>query len=169
MQLTPPAYHADSDEQILPDLKWDRRTLSSLYLISIVQDRSLRSLRSLRASHVPLLRKIQQAAAQVAHERFGLGSSAEEARGKLRCFVHHQPSYYHLHVHVLSVDYTSHQGAIVGQAHLLDDIIDLLQTGLRFEERTLGYAIGERHELVGVLKEAGVLGQQSNGSSEAAT
>lgn len=79
--------------------------------------------------------------------------------------MHYQPSYYHLHVHVLSVDYTSHQGAIVGQAHLLDDIIDLLEMGVRFEERTLGYAIGERHELVGVLREAGAVGQQSSQGS----
>ncbi|PWN18227.1 scavenger mRNA decapping enzyme [Microstroma glucosiphilum] len=153
---------------ILPDLKWDRRTLSSLYLISIVQDRSLRSLRSLCVAHIPLLRKIQKGAAQVAHEHFGLGASPEEASGKLRCFVHYQPSYYHLHVHVLSVDYTSHQGAIVGQAHLLDDIIDLLQMGVKFEERTLGYAIGERHELVGVLREAGILGSAAaEGSTQA--
>ena len=50
-------------------------------------------------------------------------------------------------MHVLSADYTSHAGAIVGQAHLLDDVIDLLELGVDFQERTIGYALGYTHEL----------------------
>lgn len=72
---------------MVPDLKWDRRTLSSLYLVAIVHNRALRSLRDLTKEHVGLLRKIQRQALQVAQDKFGL------AQGGLRCFLHYQPTY----------------------------------------------------------------------------
>lgn len=137
---------------ILPDLKWDQKTLSSLYLQGIVHDRSLRSLRDLKKHHAPLLRNIRDKAALVAQQRFGLRLQPEpESRGMLRCFIHYHPSFYHLHVHILSASFTSHPGAIVGQAHLLEDVIDLLELGVDFEQRTIGYALGERHYLWDVL------------------
>lgn len=144
---------------LLPDLKWDRRTLPSLYLIAIARDPKIRSLRDLRRRHVPLLRKIAAKAEQVAAEKYGLSDPQNQARGdvaespraslggKLRCFIHYPPSYFHLHVHILSADYTSHAGAIVGQAHLLNDIIDLLELGVDFTQRTLAYHVGVRSDI----------------------
>lgn len=146
---------------LLPDLKWDRKTLASLYLIAIVQDRSLQSLRDLTKAHVPLLESIRDTAAQVAQEKYALRNDNGDGfgvGGKLRCFIHYQPSYYHLHIHILSSDYTSHPGAIVGQAHLLEDVIDLLKMGVDFKRRTLGYALGRTHELYEVLSGAGTSG-----------
>ncbi|KAK0545744.1 hypothetical protein OC846_005549, partial [Tilletia horrida] len=76
--------------QIVPDLKWDQRTLSSLYMVAIVHDRSLRTLRDLTKEQVPLLRAIQEAANQVAASRYGLVAGRGPA---LRCFLHYQPTY----------------------------------------------------------------------------
>ncbi|CAO1626342.1 unnamed protein product [Parajaminaea phylloscopi] len=149
---------------ILPDLKWDRRTLPSLYLIAIARDPTVRTLRDLRKEHVPLLRKIAAAAEAVVASQYGLipphiaddgntsmatatAAKTSPLAGKLRCFIHYPPSYYHLHVHILSADYTSHPGAIVGQAHLLDDVIDLLEMGVDFTQRTLGYHVGVRSDI----------------------
>lgn len=81
---------------IVPDLKWDQITLSSLYLVAIVHDRSLRTMRDLTPDHVPLLRAILQQGQRVAQERFGLGADEECATSnasKLRCFIHYQPTY----------------------------------------------------------------------------
>lgn len=116
--------------------------------------------------HINLLKKIRQAASQIATERYGLtmssnatvtgdaGSTAKvEHLGKLRCYIHYVPSYYQLHVHILSSDFTSHPGAIVGQAHLLEDIIDLLELGVDFTKRTLGYAVSRESELFGVMSQ----------------
>ncbi|CAO1635443.1 unnamed protein product [Sympodiomycopsis kandeliae] len=133
---------------ILPDLKWDQKTLESLYLIAIVQDRSIRSIRDLTSDHIPLLQSIADTASKITSEKYNLSSS----RNGLRCFIHYQPSYYHLHVHILSSDFITHPGAIVGQAHLLSDVIDLLKAGVDFKNRTLGYALGERHELYQLIK-----------------
>lgn len=119
-------------------MKWDLKTVSSLYLVALVQDRSIRSLRDLRKRHVGLLSSIRSEAERVVREKWGLG------RGALRMYVHYQPSYCkffnyrclrisevglvdHFHVHIVNANY---QGAMlgmsVGQAHLLDDIISLV-------------------------------------------
>lgn len=141
---------------ILPDLKWDQKTLSSLYLVAIVHDRSLRSMRDLKKEHVPLLRSIMQEGQRVANEKFGLGKVENETTAvpsKLRCFLHYQPTYYHLHVHLLSSDYTTHPGALVGQAHLLDDVIDLLEMDVDFKKRTFTYSLGSRSPLLALLQD----------------
>lgn len=57
----------------------------------------------------------------------------------------------HLHIHILSSDYTSHPGAIVGQAHLLEDVIDMLEMGVDMQKRTLTYALGERSPLLPLI------------------
>ncbi|CEH13699.1 Uncharacterized conserved protein [Ceraceosorus bombacis] len=144
---------------LLPDLKWDRKTTSSLYLVAIAHDRSLRSLRDLRPeketpAHALLLRKVQSAAAIAARGTYGLD---KQGASGIRCFLHYQPTYYHLHIHILSADHTSHPGSIVGQAHLLDDVIDLLTLGVDFRKRTLTYALGERSELLALIKTSGAL------------
>lgn len=139
---------------ILPDMKWDRRTLSSLYLMAIVRDGSLVTLRDLTKQHVPLLRKIQQAGQKVAHEVYGLSESTDST-SPLRCFVHYMPTYFHLHVHMLSANFVSHPGSLVGQAHLLDDVIDLLELGVDFRQRTLSYALAEGHALLRRWQEEG--------------
>ncbi|WFD22660.1 5'-(N(7)-methyl 5'-triphosphoguanosine)-[mRNA] diphosphatase [Malassezia equina] len=143
----------DTDPQtgfvLLPDMKWDRRSLSSLYLVAIVRDASLKTLRDLTKAHIPLLRNIQAAGTKAAHDTFGLPSaSADGTAMPLRCFLHYMPTYFHLHVHLLSANFTTHPGALVGQAHLLDDVIDLLELGVPFSERTLGYAMADGHPLL---------------------
>ena len=73
----------------------------------------------------------------------------------LRCFLHYMPTYFHLHVHMLSANYVSHPGALVGQAQLLDDIISLLELGVDFRERTLGYALADGHPLLHAMQMSG--------------
>jgi m7GpppX diphosphatase len=61
--------------------------MSALYLLVLTQDRSIRSLRDLRARHLPLLRNIRTECERVAQEKYGLDA------GELRFFVHYQPTY----------------------------------------------------------------------------
>lgn len=125
---------------ILPDMKWDLKTISSLYLVSIVQDHTIRSMRDLRKCHIGLLKDIRREAARIVSEKWGLGN------GSLRLYVHYQPSYCksrgfahiysvffimiiidHFHVHIVNANYQAGMiGMTVGQAHLLDDIISLV-------------------------------------------
>ena len=61
--------------------------MSALYLLVLTHDRSIRSLRDLRARHLPLLRNIRTECERVAREKYGLDA------GELRFFVHYQPTY----------------------------------------------------------------------------
>ncbi|TDL27247.1 HIT-like protein [Rickenella mellea] len=131
---------------ILPDMKWDLTTLSSLYLVAISSCRDIKCLRDLRKQHISMLRGVQHEASRIVKERWGLES------GGLRFFIHYQPSYYHFHVHIVNANYCGLMGMCVGQAHLLDDVISLLEidsdTGPFILERmTLTYGLGEQHGL----------------------
>ncbi|KAI0938861.1 hypothetical protein AcV5_000448 [Taiwanofungus camphoratus] len=140
---------------LLPDMKWDLTTVSSLYLLAIAFSRSIRSLRDLRKTHLGMLKSIRKEAARVVMDRWGL------EQGSLRMFVHYQPSYYHFHVHIVNANYQGLLGMTVGQAHLLDDIISMLEldpdTGPSiFERLTLTYGLGEQHGLFEPMKAAQV-------------
>ncbi|KAF6747857.1 mRNA decapping enzyme [Ephemerocybe angulata] len=146
--------YSDDEFLILPDMKWDLKTLSSLYLVVLVQDRTIRSLRDLRRTHLPLLQSIRAQAATVALQKWGLGE------GSLRMYIHYQPSYYHFHVHVVNANYEGGVlGMTVGQAHLLDDIISLLEIDPSdsedgvFQRMTLTYSLGERHGLMELIQD----------------
>jgi len=133
-------------------MKWDLKTLTSLYLLSIVQNRSLRSLRDLRRHHIPLLQSIQTEADRVVKDKWNL------PKGSLRMYIHYQPSYYHFHVHMVNVNYQGNiLGMTVGQAHLLDDVISMLQLDPEdgpgiFERMTLTYGLGDQHGLFEPLR-----------------
>ena len=79
------------DFLILPDMKWDPNgPISSLYLLAIVFDPTIRSLRDLRGGlggHVGMLEEIRERAYQVSMDWWDL------PRGALRMYVHYQPSY----------------------------------------------------------------------------
>ncbi|KAH8083285.1 scavenger mRNA decapping enzyme [Cristinia sonorae] len=131
---------------ILPDMKWDLITMSTLYLVAIVLTQDIRCLRDLRKHHLGMLRNIRSQATKVVQEKWGL------ADGSLRFYVHYQPSYYHFHVHIVHVKYVGTMGSTVGQAHLLDDIISLLELDSDdgpsvLERMTFTYALGEQHGL----------------------
>jgi m7GpppX diphosphatase len=68
-------------------MKWDLKTLASLYLVALIQDRTIRSLRDLRKKHVGMLSAIRSEAERVVSEKWKLG------KGTLRMYVHYQPSY----------------------------------------------------------------------------
>ncbi|KAG6810241.1 hypothetical protein H0H92_012763 [Tricholoma furcatifolium] len=144
-----------SSEQflILPDMKWDLKTISSLYLLALVRDESIRSLRDLRKKHIPLLQAIYHESERIVAEKWGL------SKGSLRMYIHYQPSYYHFHVHIVNANQAGMMGMAVGQAHLLDDVISLLELEPMngpsiFEQITLTYGLGDQHGLFEAMQEA---------------
>jgi m7GpppX diphosphatase len=139
--------HYDPDPRhgffLLYDSKWDRRNLAGLYLLAIAKDPAIRSLRDLTAAHLPLLKGIREAAHTAVPKQFpGMAAS------QLRCFIHYQPTYYHFHVHIVHADMDG-VGALVGQAHLLDDVIDNIETfgSDYYQKKTLHYTLGSEHPL----------------------
>lgn len=72
-----------------------RVQVDKLYCIAIVHARNIRSLRDLRAEHLPLLRNILLQGAKAIEDAYGVPAT------HLRTFVHYLPSYFHLHVHFM--------------------------------------------------------------------
>ncbi|KAI8049853.1 HIT-like domain-containing protein [Syncephalis plumigaleata] len=127
---------------LLPDSKWDGQTMESLYLVAISQARGIRSLRDLRACHLPLLRGMRDRIRKVAYERFNLPGH------QLRLFFHYQPTYYHLHVHVTHVRNDKLSGMTVGQSYLLDNVISTLECMDKYYEQcSITYILGVNHPL----------------------
>lgn len=84
---------------LLPDFKWDGKNPETIHVIAIVHHLNLKSLRSLTAEHLPLLRNIQSKGVAAIKEKYGLDET------QLRIYLHYQPSFYHLHVHFTFLKY----------------------------------------------------------------
>ena len=93
------------------NLRWFRNVA-----VGIARDKSIRSLRDLRARHLPLLQRMRDAGVRVALSRYGVAPS------QLRVFVHYPPQFYHFHVHYTHVNVSI--GVSTDRAHLLDDVMD---------------------------------------------
>ncbi|KAF9188269.1 hypothetical protein BGZ50_001447 [Haplosporangium sp. Z 11] len=126
---------------VLPDSKWDKRTLSSLYLLAISQRADVRCLRDLTTKHLPMLKNVRDKILALVPQRFP-GVAPDE----VRMFVHYHPSYYHFHVHITHI--SAHvPGSTVGQSHLLDTIIDNIENidPMYYSKASLRFTLGVTH------------------------
>ena len=65
------------------------------------------------------------------------GLPAEE----LHCYLHYQPSYYHLHMHFSHLKYNAPR-IFIGQSHLLDEVIDNIQLDSQYyAKRTISFIV----------------------------
>ncbi|GJJ10542.1 hypothetical protein Clacol_004769 [Clathrus columnatus] len=139
---------------LIPDMKWDLKTVSSLYLVAITHSHSISTLRDLKIEHIPMLKSIRRETGRIVRSKWGL-----EGEMALRFYVHYQPSYYHFHVHVVNANYSGFKGVSAGQAHLLEDIISLLELSspigpTLISQMSLTYQLGEHHGLFKLLVKA---------------
>lgn len=67
---------------LLPDLKWDRKTLPALYLVAIALRHDIASVRDLNSSHIPYLTKIRDEILAVVKTTYGLD------RSQIKLFFH---------------------------------------------------------------------------------
>ena len=127
---------------LLPDMKWNVEDLASLYCIALPLKRGIKSLRDLTKEHIPLLRNVKQKAVDTIATKFGV------AKDSLRLYLHYQPSYYHLHVHINSVSLDV-PGTGVLRAHLLSDVIENLQLcSDYYKNKTISFLLKENDRLL---------------------
>jgi m7GpppX diphosphatase len=133
---------------IVPDLKWDQKAIEKLYLLVIARNAGIKSLRDLNERHIEFLKNIRVQTYQLLKDQYKLSWK------DVRLLVHYQPSYYHFHIHIIHVEISGLSGTIVGQCHLLDDIIDNLETDpAYFQKKTLRYALSVLHPLYDLLSQ----------------
>lgn len=134
---------------LLPDFKWNQKQVDDLYLIAICRQRGVKSLRDLRAEHLPLLLNILHKGTESISERYSVPCS------KLRVYLHYQPSYYHLHVHFSRLGFDA-PGCGVERAHLLQDVIQNIQSDPEYySTRTLYCPLRADDKLLHKYREAG--------------
>ena len=134
---------------LAPDFKWSGKQASDLYCLAIIHKRGIRSLRDLGAVHLPLLRNLLAESKRAVQEKWGLPGS------KIRCYLHYQPSYYHLHVHVTALDFNP-PGVNCEKSHLLDIVIANIEQDPHFYQKaTLAFVTREKEMLYKVYKEHG--------------
>ena len=133
---------------LAPDFKWTGESVSDLYCLAIVHKRDVKSLRDLNTSHLPLLRNIQSQCVKAVNDKYELEPS------QLRLYLHYQPSYYHLHVHVTSVLFTP-PGSGCDKGHLLDTVIANIEMDpAYYQKATLSFVVYEKDKLYQKYKDA---------------
>ena len=143
---------------LMKDMKWSDK-VESLHVTAIVLDRTIKSLRDLNASHLPMLESIKKNSLEAINTKFGLNPA------QVRAYFHYQPSYYHLHVHFTNLKFDA-PGIICGRAHLLNSVISNIKLmSDYYQMATLTFATGEKHYLYKAIKAAGETEQQVPESS----
>ncbi|KAB8342779.1 hypothetical protein FH972_022377 [Carpinus fangiana] len=131
---------------LLPDLNWDRKTITSLHLLGIVERRDIWSVRDLTKGHVQWLKHMKD---KLLEATTMLYPQIEEDQIKL--YVHYQPTYYHFHIHVVHVMLEAGGTQAVGKALSLDNIISQLETmdadDAGMKDVSLTYGLGEASDL----------------------
>ncbi|KAL0859801.1 hypothetical protein ABMA27_010145 [Loxostege sticticalis] len=134
---------------LVPDLKWDGLTKETLYLLAIVRQRGIKSLRDLDASHLPLLKRVRDEGKKSILDKYNVPGS------QLRIYLHYQPSFYHLHIHFT---YLRHEapGIYAEKSHLLDTVIDNIEMmGDYYKKATLPFTIREMDNIFNVYETNG--------------
>lgn len=80
---------------LLPDSKWDGKTVDTFYFQAIVHNKSLKSVRDLRVAngHLDMLKSLKENILNVVPEYFLQKNGATIRRDQIRLYVHYQPSY----------------------------------------------------------------------------
>ena len=144
---TPLGEDVENGFLLLPDLNWDRKTMESLHLLTLVERRDMWSLRDLRKKHAGWLLELKRKILEATVKTY----PSLEA-DQLKLYLHYQPTYYHLHIHVVHVALEAGATQATGKAVGLESIISQLRSMAGNEETGMDsvdmtYTIGEASEL----------------------
>ena len=164
---SPPAPETPEAHQflMLPDLNWDRKTMTSLHLLALPVRRDILSIRDLTKEHVPFLKQLRAEVVQHVIGMYGVAGKGVEGQdelerkekekevglgeGDLKFYFHYQPTYYHLHIHVVHVMFDGGMSQAVGKGWGLETVITMLEhmaDGKGMADLDLVYTVGENHE-----------------------
>ena len=142
--------HGEGDRDgflLLPDLNWDRKTITSLHLLGLVERRDIWSLRDLKKGNVGWLKHMRE---KILDATVHLYPAVE--KDMLKLYIHYQPTYYHFHIHVVHVMLEAGATQATGKAFGLENIISQLETlsggpEAGMADVSLTYYVGEANEL----------------------
>ncbi len=104
----------------IPSYTWTGKTdsddLDKLHVLCFPLDKSIRCIRSLDSSHIPLLTHMKAKSVEIIKTKYNLDIT------DLKMFFHYDPSTYHLHIHFVNVQHTE-MNSSVEYSHELDSVI----------------------------------------------
>jgi m7GpppX diphosphatase len=95
---------------------WDGKDIDKLQLLCMPTDKTLRTIRSLDISHLPILEHMKTVTLNVIREKYGL------EQGDIKMYFHYEPSTYHLHIHFVNT-VSSHLHSSVEYSHELNCVM----------------------------------------------
>jgi m7GpppX diphosphatase len=101
---------------VIPTYMWDGINIEKLQILCLPTDISLRSIRSLDSSHIPLLEHMKNVSLNIIKRNYDLDEYY------IKMFFHYDPSTYHLHIHFVNTsNYDSRSS--VEYSHELNSVI----------------------------------------------
>ena len=97
------------------DYKFNEGDIRTLYCLALPLQKDLKTVRDLRAEHLPLLKSIREESLKAIEAKWNV------APNQVRAYFHYLPTYYHLHVHFTHVDIKVDR-AIVDLDQAIDNI-----------------------------------------------
>ncbi|KAF2083550.1 putative mRNA decapping hydrolase [Saccharata proteae CBS 121410] len=139
--------HGEEGFLVVPDLNWDRKTLTSLHLLGLVERRDIWSVRDLQKKHITWLEHMRERMLNVTVKLY-----PELEKDQLKLYIHYQPTYYHFHIHIVHVALEAGATQATGKALGLENIISQLKTiggddTAGMADTSLTYTLGEASEL----------------------
>jgi m7GpppX diphosphatase len=101
---------------VIPTYMWDGNNLDKLHILCLPTDISLRSIRSLRYEHIPLLEHMKNVTLNVIKNKYDIGEYY------VKMFFHYEPSTYHLHIHFVNVAHHEARSS-VEYSHELNNVM----------------------------------------------
>ena len=101
---------------IIPTYMWDDKNIDKLHILCIPTDISLRCIRSLNSSHIPLLEHIKIKTLELIKNRYDLDEH------HIKMYFHYEPSTYHLHIHFVNTAYHESRSS-VEYSHELNSVL----------------------------------------------
>lgn len=101
---------------IIPTYIWDGNNVEKMHILCLPTDTTLRSIRSLTSSHIPLLEHMKRTTLHIIKQKFKIDEDC------IKMFFHYEPSTYHLHIHFVNVAHHDARSS-VEYSHELNNVI----------------------------------------------
>ena len=101
---------------VIPTYMWDGNNVEKMHLLCLPTDTTLRSIRSLTYSHIPLLEHMKRTTLNIIKQKYKIDEDY------IKMFFHYEPSTYHLHIHFINVAHHDARSS-VEYSHELNNVI----------------------------------------------
>jgi m7GpppX diphosphatase len=118
-----------NDEFIMfPPAKWDMKDMKTFHMLAFVKDFSIRSMRDLNGSHIPLLENILNIGSEEIEKKYNI------PKDRLKIYVHYPPTSWILHIHFNVIDDNTSSSSVEYSNSLYNIIINLKLDGNYYKQ-----------------------------------